>query len=127
MSKQSELETALRLDVLEVIRTALSEHYDTDVIDTGSGEIAIPLLDADKNEKFAVVKVSIPRGTRNGNGYTPYDGYMAGEMYAESVADKELKKKASEEKKQREKEQREQRRAVRKAVKNLENAMKNVE
>ena len=44
-------------------------------------------------------KVSIPRGTRNGNGYDPYDGYAAAEDYKIDLAEKAEKKAAAEAKK----------------------------
>lgn len=124
MGKQRELENPIRSEVLEVITKALEEHFDCEVLKTNTGEVAIPVLDADRNEKFAVIKVSIPRGSRNGNGYTPYDGYKVAEDYAEDENEKELKKQAKAEKEAREKALREERKKVRKAIKNLENAVK---
>lgn len=103
MAKQAELEKALRTEVLNVITEALQAHFDVDVITVGSGEISIPVTDAEGNEKYPKIKVSIPRGTRNGEGgYIPYDGYEVAEAYKE------------------EKESKAQERAVKKAMKEAE-------
>ena len=103
MASKASLENALRNEILEVINKALSEHFDVDIITVGSGEISLPLTDAEGNEKYPKIKVSIPRGTRNGEGgYIPYDGYNAAEEYKLEQASKA------------------QERAVRKAMKEAE-------
>ena len=107
MASKASLENALRNEILEVIITALATHFDLDVETqiekVGSGEIALPLTDAEGNEKYPKVKVSIPRGTRNGEGgYIPYDGHEAAMEYKLEQASKA------------------QERAVRKAMKEAE-------
>ena len=103
MASKASLENALRSEVLQVIVNALEAHFDASVITVGSGEISIPVVDAEGNEKYPKIKVSIPRGTRNGEGgYIPYDGYEAAEEYKE------------------EKESKAQERAVKKAMKEAE-------
>jgi len=107
MASKASLENALRAEILEVITNALSEHFDVDIITVGSGEISLPVTDAEGNEKYPKIKVSIPRGTRNGEGgYTPYDGYNAAEEY------------------KLEQESKAQERAVRKAMKEAEKGKK---
>ena len=113
------LETALRNDVLAAINDFLREHYETDVLTVSASEITIPILDAEGNEKFALIKVSIPRGTRCDGGYTPYDGYAAADDYADELKEKEAKRAASAEKKAMAEKLREQKRAIR-AAKKLE-------
>lgn len=113
MSKAT-LENALRNEILEVIVTALSEHFDLDaktqIEFVTSGTITLPLVDAEGNEKWPTVKVAIPRGTRNGEGsYTPYDGHAA------AVAYKEERESAAQE------------RAVKKAMKEAEKGKKEKE
>ena len=98
MSK-AEMETKARNDYLDFISTKLSEQYDADVLRVSASEIAIPYVDEEGNEKWALVKVSIPRGTRN----------EAEEKKAAALAKKEEGK------------------AVKKAVKNLEKAVENAE
>lgn len=107
MASKASLENALRSEVMQIIIDALEAHYDVNAIVVGSGEIALPIVDAEGNEKYPKIKVSIPRGTRNGEGgYIPYDGY---EVAEEFKAEKESKV---------------QERAVRKAMKEAEKKRK---
>lgn len=90
MGKEN-MKKKVRDGILEKIRAFLISEYDTDVEAVKSGEIMMPCMDDDGNEIYAVIKVSIPRGTRNGEGgYIPYDGYKAAEAYKE---DEEIKAK----------------------------------
>ena len=110
MASKASLENALRSEVINVISEALENHFDTDIIVVGSGEISIAITDAEGNEKYPKIKVSIPRGTRNGEGgYIPYDGYEAAQAYEE------------------EKESKAQERAVKKAMKEAEKNKKKAE
>jgi hypothetical protein len=107
MASKASLENALRTEVMEVIINALCDHFDLDpdkqIEVVGSGEIAIPVVDAEGNDKYPKIKVSIPRGTRNGEGgYIPYDGHEAAVAYKE------------------ERESKAQERAVKKAMKEAE-------
>lgn len=107
MASKASLETALRNEILQVISDALEAHFDVNAIVVGSGELSIPVVDAEGNEKYPKIKVSIPRGTRNGEGgYIPYDGYEAAKEYKE------------------EKESKAQERAVKKAMKEAEKGKK---
>lgn len=118
MSKAS-LETAIRNDILSFLTEQLSAHYDTDVMDVSASEITIPVVDAEGNEKFALIKVSIPRGTRSNGTYEPYDGYAAHEEWELVKADKADKEAARREKAERAEKEKERKRAARKVVKNL--------
>lgn len=110
MASKASLENLLRSEIIDVITEALENHFDADVIVVGSGEISIPVTDAEGNEKYPKIKVSIPRGTRNGEGgYIPYDGYEAAKEYQE------------------EKESKAQERAVKKAMKEAEKGKKEEE
>lgn len=114
------LETAIRNDILNVITEHLSEHYDTDVLDISASELVMPVVDAEGNEKFALIKVSIPRGSRDGNGgYNVYDGYEAHEEWELVKADKADKEAKRKEKAEREAAEKERKRAARKTVKKL--------
>jgi len=101
MASKATLENGLRTDFLGKIKEMVESQYETDVLPVSASEYAIPVLDAEGNEKFVVIKVSIPRGTRNGNGgYDPYDGYSASEAYLleqESKAQEKAVKKAMKE------------------------------
>lgn len=129
MSKAN-LETQIRNDILNDIISILTKKYDTDIMPVSASELAIPVLDAEGNEKFALVKVSIPRGTRNGDGgYLPYDGYKAHEEYAGELEEKEAKRLASEQKKldkEAERQRKREAKQVKKAIDNLEKAVKEI-
>ena len=97
----AQLENGLRTNYLQLVREMIAEKVETDALEVSASELAIPCLDAEGGERWVVIKVSIPRGTRNGNGgYDPYDGYAVAEDYAQDLAEKADKKKASEAKKQ---------------------------
>lgn len=113
--------TKLRDGILEKIAGFLGEEYDTYVRPVASGEYTMLIEDEEGNKIFANVKVSIPRGTRNGNGgYNAYDGYALARGYAEDLQAKaqeaEIKKANKEQKKTKEQKQ------VAKAIENLEKA-----
>lgn len=121
---KAELENKLRSDMMKRITHMITEELFTDALAVSASEIAVPLLDAEGNEKFALIKVSIPRGTRNGEGgYIPYDGYHAADDYAIDCAEKAQKKADAEAKKQakiaRDQKAREEKKALAEANKNL--------
>lgn len=131
MSKsKAELETAIRNDILNAITEMLTAKLETDVLPVSASELAIPVLDEEGNEKFALVKVSIPRGTRNGSGYDAYDGYAAADEYKAEQEEKAAKRAASAAKKEQAAKLREAKREarqVKKAVENLEKAVQDYE
>lgn len=98
---KAQMETLIRNDFLALIAQAVNTEKETDALPVSANEIAVPCLDAEGNEAWAVIKVSIPRGTRNGEGgYTPYDGYAAAEDYQIDLQEKAQKKADAEAKKQ---------------------------
>lgn len=50
-----------------------------EVLVTNSNELALPVLDSERNERFVQVVVKVPQGTREGEAY---DGYAEAEDYA---------------------------------------------
>ena len=64
-----------------------------DVLRVGSNEIAIPCLDEENNEKYIVLTVKVPTGSRDGDAY---DGYSMAEDWEIKCKNKEetAKKKA---------------------------------
>lgn len=119
MSKAA-LETAIRNDILQAITELLQEKYETDVMPVSASELTIPVVDAEGNEKFALIKVSIPRGTRNGaGGYDAYDGYAAAEDYRLELEDKAAKKAASEAKKAAVEKEKERKREAKATIRKL--------
>ena len=114
---KAQLETALRNECLKLLHETLDNKYGCDVLPVSASEIALPVTDAEGNEKWILIKVSIPRGTRNGaGGYDPYDGYAAAEDYALDLEEKKVKKEASEAKKQAKIAKDEAKRAEKKAL-----------
>lgn len=124
------LESAIRNNILAIVRKAIETELNTDALVVSASEIALPVVDAEGNEKFAIVKVSIPRGTRNGSGYDAYDGYTAAEDYKTEQEEKAAKKAASEAKKAQAialKERKAEQKQVKKAIQNLEKAVESAE
>lgn len=114
---KAQLETALRKTYLEMIKTMLSEQCEIDALPVGASEMAVPCLDAEGGEAWVLIKVSVPRGTRNGSGgYDPYDGYAVAEDYALDLEEKAQKKASAEAKKQAKIAKDEQKRAEKKAL-----------
>ena len=114
------METAIRNDFINNISGFIEDWRGTDALQVSASEIAIPVVDEEGNEKFVLIKISVPRGTRNGDGtYTPYDGYAAAEDYRLDLADKADKKRAREEKKEREIKEKERKRKAKETIKKL--------
>lgn len=119
MATQKALNDALREKyLLQII--SLFENVDEEVLRTGANEIALPCCDEENNDKFVVVTVKVPTGSRDGD---LYDGYSVAEEYQmKQTAKAEKAKKAAEEKEKkkiRDAKQREQAAAI-KAKKNKE-------
>ena len=126
---KAQLETKLRNTYLDLIREMISDKVETDALSVSASELAIPCLDEEGNEKFVLIKVSIPRGTRNGQGgYDPYDGYAVAEDYAIDCEEKAQKKADAEAKKQakiaRDEKARAEKKALAEANKNLKELRK---
>ena len=126
---KAQLETKLRNYFLDLIREMISDKVETDALPVSASELAIPCLDEEGNEKWTLIKVSIPRGTRNGaGGYDPYDGYAVAEDYALDCEEKAQKKADAEAKKQakiaRDQKARAEKAALAEANKNLKELRK---
>ena len=114
------LEPAIRNQILDFLVDNLSAHFDADVMDVSASELVMPVVDAEGNEKFALIKVSIPRGSRNGDGgYDAYDGYAAHEEWELVKADKADKEAKRKEKAERAEKEKERKREARKTIKKL--------
>ena len=103
-------------NLIEVLTAAGEE-----VLRVGSNEIAIPVVDSEREEQFVVFKVQVPTGSRDGEAY---DGYAMAEDYELKTRLKNEKKtKAAEEKARkiaRDQKMREQKRAAAQARANKE-------
>ena len=118
------LNTNLRNSILKDLIEFIATKYETDAISVASGTVAIPVVDEEGNEKYAKIVVSIPRGTRDGQGgYNEYNAYDEQKLYEEDIEKKEAKRKANEAKKEAKRKADEEKRATKKALKNLENAI----
>ena len=91
-----ELDEGIRNEWLVKLKTWL-DGLDVDNVQVKSNEIAIPVLDAERNDKFLVLTLKVPTGSRDDG--EAYDGYALAEQYAKSVAEKEAKAKIEAEKK----------------------------
>lgn len=89
------LNDKLRERFLSLVSEALNEK-DEEVLRVGSNELALPCLDDEGNEKFIVVTIKVPTGSRDGEAY---DGYSMAEDWEIKCRNKaETAKKKAEEK-----------------------------
>ena len=65
------LDNELRAKYKTLIETLL-EAAGEEILTIASNAIAFPVVDAESNEKFIKITISVPKGDRDG---TPYDGY----------------------------------------------------
>ena len=73
---QKSLNDELRAMYLERVHACLST--EDEVLVVGANELAVPVVDTDGNEKWIVLTVKVPTGTRDGDAY---DGYAMAEDY----------------------------------------------
>ena len=92
----AKLNETLRNEYLNLIAECFHSD-DYEVLRTGSNEIALPCVDAEDNEKFVVITVKVPTGSREDN--EPYDGYSMAAAYEMKCKEKAQKAKAAAEKK----------------------------
>ena len=85
MATNKVLNDKLRELYLEKIGNSLSKE-DEDVLRVGSNELAIPCLDEEGNEKFIVITIKVPTGSRDGDAY---DGYSMAEDWEIKCKNKE--------------------------------------
>ena len=99
---QKSLNDELRALYLERVHACLSQ--EDEVLVVGANELAIPVVDADGCEKWIVLAVKVPTGSRDGEAF---DGYSMAEDYQMKQAEKEAKAKAKEAKAKKDKTKRE--------------------
>ena len=83
---QKSLNDELRAMYLERVHKCLS--LEDEVLVVGANELAVPVVDTDGNEKWIVLTVKVPTGSRDGDAY---DGYTMAQDYAMRLADKAAK------------------------------------
>ena len=94
------LNTNLRNATLRDIIEFVSQKYNMDALAISSSAIVFPTTDEEGNEKYVKISVSVPRGTRDGNGgYEAFDGEVAADDYKAELEEKAAKKAAQEAKK----------------------------
>lgn len=123
MSKSAmALGNELREVFAQVIEKALGEEFDVLRVPLSADsksdgyQLAIPTVDSEKNEKTVLVHISVPKGSRDG---VPYDPYEQNEQYLANVAEKKDKEKKRAEKKAREEAERERKKNAKKVVKTM--------
>lgn len=89
------LNEKLREQYLKMVSEMLSNNEEQ-VLRTGSNEIALPCLDSEGNEKFVVITIKVPTGSREGDAY---DGFAMEEEYKMKCEAKAIKAKENAEKK----------------------------
>ena len=90
---QKSLNDAIRASYLRKVCECLEE--EDEVLVVGANELAIPVVDAEGVEKWIVVSVKVPTGSRDGDAY---DGYAMAEDY-KMKQDAKAAKKAERERK----------------------------
>lgn len=83
---QKSLNDELRAMYLERVHACLSA--EDEVLVVGANELAVPVVDTDGNEKWIVLTVKVPTGTREGDAY---DGYSMAEDYRMRLENKAAK------------------------------------
>ena len=93
---KAELDSAIRVSVLSAVTEYIEKQMNTDALPVSASAVAIPVVDAEGNEKFVTITVAVPRGTRNEDGgYDAYDGYAAAEEYRAEQEERAAKKAAA--------------------------------
>ena len=111
------IEQALANDY-EVLRVPLSADSTSDGF-----QLAIPTVDSEQNEKTVLLHISVPKGSRDG---VPYDPYEENERYKENVAAKKDKEAKRAEKNAREEAERQRKKEAKKTVKTMKKDMKEI-
>ena len=90
---QKSLNDELRAMYLARVSECLSQ--EDEVLVVGANELAVPVVDTEGNEKWIVLTVKVPTGSRDGDAY---DGYAMAEDYQTKLGVKAAKAKERERK-----------------------------
>lgn len=91
----SKSRTALRNELKTAVLSELMHFYaekGEDVQQTATHKFGFPCVDAEGNDEYIVLTISIPTGERGADG-DPYDLYGEAEAYRQKQADKAVKAK----------------------------------
>ena len=80
---QKSLNDELRALWVQRVNDCLSQ--EDEVLVVGANELAVPVVDTDGNEKWIVLTIKVPTGSRDGDAY---DGYAMAEDYQLKLANK---------------------------------------
>ena len=83
---QKSLNDELRASYLRKVCECLE--MEDEVLVVGANELAVPVVDTEGNEKWIVLAVKVPTGSRDGDAY---DGYAMAEDYRMRLAEKSAK------------------------------------
>lgn len=108
---QPQLEKELRERIYTKLIPFIEENFG-EVLITTPTELTFPVLDAERNDKFATIILKLPRKNRDGK---PYDGYEEAETYRLTVEIEQAEKKAKQEAKEREEKEKQRKRNERQA------------
>lgn len=78
---------SVKLDYLTKVTQTLTSNGD-EVLRVKDGEIALPVVGAEGNDGFLVIKFVVPKGSRDGEEYDGYSERDAYEMTLKKRADK---------------------------------------
>lgn len=85
----------IRNKFMDNVQTMI-ENQDYEVLETGSNEICVPIVNAEGDEAYLVITFKIPKGSRDGEAYNGYDVArdfkMKCDEKARKVAEAEKKK-----------------------------------
>lgn len=84
---RKQLDEAIKVRFLEGVTEHLSNAGE-EVLRVGSNEIALPVVDAEGEERWLVLTFKVPTGSRDGE---EYDGYSMKEDYEMKLAEKAAK------------------------------------
>ena len=108
---QPQLEKELRERIYTKLIPFIEENFG-EVLITAPTELTFPVLDAERNDKFATILLKLPRKNRDGK---PYEGYEEAETYRLTVEIEQAEKKAKQEAKEREEKEKQRKRDERQA------------
>lgn len=88
----------VRNEVIEMVSEMLADPNGRgyEVLDTGSNEICVPIVNAEGDEAYLVITFKIPKGSRDGEAY---DGYAMAQEFKMKCNEKALKLAEAERKK----------------------------
>ena len=87
MASNKALNDSLRSDYLAKVKESF-EQLGEEVLVTGSGEVCMPCVDSEGNDKWIQIVVKIPSGSRDGE---PFDGYSLAQDWQMKLEEKKAK------------------------------------